>query len=311
MILNNIEILQNLLDDRDLDALKHLNSENTKERKQNKKQNYSSVLMVSAHNIKHLNKIDELKADAIILNLEDGVSTILKPFALELSAYFLSKIKESDKKLIVRVNALDEGGFEEIKYLNAFKPDAIRVPKIRDANEVKQILASLDESIELHLSIETAEAWLNLKELAYPRVKAYYLGVLDLMADLKINQSLFTLESDISGYILSHFLLTCRALRIKAISFVFQEYKNEELFVKWLEKERLMGYETKGCLSPSQVLHVNKMFSRDDEDVNRAKEIIRLFEENRAKGITGFSHDEYGFIDEPIYKNALNTIKEG
>jgi len=92
---------------RDLEALSKLAVPTTRE--QNKKENYTSVLMLSCHNIKHLIKIPELDADCIMLNLEDGVSAEDKPFALVLCAIFLTQYKQIDKKLVVRVNALEEG----------------------------------------------------------------------------------------------------------------------------------------------------------------------------------------------------------
>ena len=86
---------------------------------------------------------------------------------------------------------LDEGGDQEIAYLNAFMPDGIRIPKIRSVEDVQRALELIDENIEVHLSIETKEAWLHLDQLAIsPRIKAYYLGVLDLFADLGLSQSL-------------------------------------------------------------------------------------------------------------------------
>ena len=175
----------------------------------NKKNNFKSVLMLSCNNIKHLCKIESLEAQCIMLNLEDGVSKEDKPFALVLAAIFISQIKKSDKKLVVRVNALDEGGYDEITYLNQFKPDAIRVPKIQNQDEVKNILALLNEEIDLHLSIETAQAWHNLSSLAVnKRVSVFYLGILDLFADMGLAQSLIDLQNPTIKYILSHFLIT-------------------------------------------------------------------------------------------------------
>jgi citrate lyase subunit beta/citryl-CoA lyase len=110
-----------------------------------------------------------------MLNLEDGVSKEDKPFALVLCAIFLTQLKKIDKKIVVRVNALDEGGYDEIVYLNQFMPDAIRVPKIRNKKEVKSIVALLHDDIELHLSIETADAWHNLASLSYgKKVTTFY-----------------------------------------------------------------------------------------------------------------------------------------
>ena len=276
----------------------------------NKKENYSSVLMLSSHNLKHLLKIPSLEADCIILNLEDGVSKEQKPFALALCALFLSHYRECDKKLVVRVNALDEGGYDEITYLNQFKPDAIRVPKIRTAKEVENILHLLDAEIELHLSIETCEAWANLGSLKVDkRVKTFYLGILDLFADMHLSQSQIKRDNPTLLYILSHFLVTCKALHVKPVSFVYQDFKNLDDFRLWLELEKSMGFDAKGCISPSQVTLVNENFKDEAAEIERAKIIVKLFEMNQELGISGFVDEEYGFIDEPIYKGALTLLK--
>ena len=292
---------------RDLEALDKLAIPTFREI--NKKNSFKSVLMLSANNIKHLSKIESLDADCIMLNLEDGVSKEEKPFALVLSAIFLTQLKKCDKKLIVRVNALDEGGYEEITYLNQFMPDAIRVPKIRNKEEVKSVLALLNDGIDLHLSIETADAWHNLSSLAInQRVTTFYLGILDLFADMKLSQALINIENPTITYMLSHFLITSKAMGVKPVSFVFQEFKDEDTFTKWLDLERSMGYDAKGCISPNQVKLVNAMFVDKEAEINRAKVIIKLFEMHREEGITGFVDEEYGFIDEPIYKGALALL---
>ena len=292
---------------RDLEALDALAKPTYRE--QNKQQNFTAPLMLSANNIKHLQKIESLKCDAVILNLEDGVSREEKPFALVLAAIFLSRLKKCNKKLIVRVNALNEGGYEEITYLNQFMPDAIRVPKIRNEKEVRDILHLLNEEIELHLSIETAEAWHKLSSLVVNRrVTAFYLGILDLFADMGLPQSLINLENPTIHYMLSHFLVTSRAMGVKPVSFVFQEYQDLKTFQKWLDLEQSMGYDAKGCISPKQVTLVRKAFVNKEEEIKRARVIVKLFEMHRDEGITGFSDEEYGFIDEPIYKGALKLL---
>jgi len=276
----------------------------------NKSKTFKSALMLSCNNIKHLQKIESLESDCIILNLEDGVSPEEKPYALVLCAIYLSKLQKSDKKLVVRVNALNEGGYEEITYLNQFMPDAIRVPKINNKNEVSSVLALLNEKIELHLSIETASAWHNLSTLGLnKRVTTFYLGILDLFADMRLSQALIKIDNPTMHYMLSHFLITSKAMGIKPVSFVFQEYKNLILFGEWIELERSMGYDAKGCISPKQVELVNEVFQDKEEEIRRAKIIIKLFEMHREEGITGFSDEEYGFIDEPIYKGAIKTIE--
>ena len=293
---------------RDLEALDKLAVPSYREL--NKRNDFRSVLMLSSNNIKHLSKIESLDAECIMFNLEDGVSKEDKPFALVLCAIFISQIKKSDKKLVVRVNALDEGGYEEITYLNQFMPDAIRVPKIRNREEVLNVLALLKDEIELHLSIETADAWHNLSSLAVNRrVSTFYLGILDLFADMKLSQSLINIQNPTMKYMLSHFLITTKSMGVKPVSFVFQEFKEELTFKHWLELEKSMGYDSKGCISPKQVQLVNEMFVDEEAQIKRAQVIVKLFEMHEEQGITGFVDDEYGFIDEPIYKGALALLE--
>ncbi|WP_151900377.1 HpcH/HpaI aldolase/citrate lyase family protein [Sulfurimonas hydrogeniphila] len=275
----------------------------------NKKNSFKSVLMLSCHNIKHLSKIESLEAECIMLNLEDGVSKEDKPFALALAAVFLSQLKKSDKKLVVRVNALDKGGYDEIAYLNQFMPDAVRVPKIKNKEEVKNVLALLHDDIDLHLSIETAQAWHNLSSLKInKRVGVFYLGILDLFADMGLSQSLINLQNPTVKYMLAHFLVTARAMKVKPVSFVFQEFEDLKTFEQWLLLEKEMGYDAKACISPGQVKLVHKIFVDTEEELKRAKIIVKLFEMHRDEGITGFVDEEYGFIDEPIYKGALKLL---
>ena len=280
-------------------------------RKINKSSSYRSVLMLSCNNIKHLSKIETLPAECIMLNLEDGVSKEEKPFALVLCAIFLSRLQKCDKKLVVRVNSLDSTGYDEIAYLNQYMPDAIRVPKIRTPKEVESVLALLHDEVELHLSIETNEAWLNLAQLKRDKkVKAFYLGVLDLFADMGLSQHLIQKENPTLLHMLPHFLLTSKAMGVKPVSFVYQEYKDLDGFREWLKLEKQMGFDAKGCITPAQAELINEIFEYDKKEVERAKEIVRLFEQQRSIGITGFTHEEYGFIDEPIYKGALALLKK-
>ncbi len=292
---------------RDLKALDKLAKPTFREL--NRGQKFKSVLMLSANNIKHLKKIASLEAECIMLNLEDGVSKEEKPFALVLAAIFLTRHKKCNKKLVVRVNALDAGGYDEIAYLNQFMPDAIRVPKIKNAKEVHNVLQLLHDDIELHLSIETAEAWNNLATLAVNgRVSAFYLGILDLFADMGLPQALINLNNPTMHYMLAHFLITTKAAKVKPVSFVFQEYKDIESFKAWLAVEKEMGYDAKGCIAPNQVPFVNEIFVNKEEEIKRAKIIVKLFEMHQEEGITGFVDEEYGFIDEPIYKGALKLL---
>jgi len=122
-----------------------------------------------------------------------------------------------------------------------------------------------------------------------------------------ISHSIITQDNPTINYILSKFLIDSLTNGFYPISFVYQDYQNLEEFEKWCIKERDMGFGAKACISPKQVEITNKIFGFCDE-VEKSKEIIQLFLDNQKNSISGFVNEKYGFIDEPIYKNALNII---
>jgi citrate lyase subunit beta/citryl-CoA lyase len=268
-----------------------------------------SALMVSAHRVKHLNKLDELTADLAVINLEDGVAPEEKPKARALAALFVAAAREANTQLVVRVNPLGEGGEEDIELINRVAPDAVRIPKVRTPREVERICSLVDPAIPIHLSIETGEALKNLTELRVePRVDTVYLGILDLSADLGLPQSFITPDNPTAHYLLSRFLVDARIAGFHPVSFVFQEYKDLATFEQWCRLEKRMGFSSKGCISPGQVEVANRVFAPDPQEIERAEAIVRCFEAEAAKGSTGFVHDQYGFIDEPIYRGALALL---
>ena len=271
-----------------------------------------SYLMVAGDKEKHLDKLGVLKCDCAMINLEDGVYD--KEAARELlkQKFATSLMKFDNLKTIVRVNALDECGVEDIKIINRLKPDAIRVPKIRTIDDVLKAIDLIDNDIEVHLSIETKEAFDNLPKLKVDkRITTVYLGILDMFESLGLPQSLLTINNPTVEYILSKFLIDSKTAGFYPVSFTYQDYKNIQEFTAWCKKVKSMGYTAKAVISPAQVDIVNEVFGYDEEVIKKAKYIKEAFEDQRDNhGCTGFADEKYGFIDEPIYKDALLVLKQ-
>jgi citrate lyase subunit beta/citryl-CoA lyase len=273
-----------------------------------------SNMMLNPLKLAHLNSMDELEADMITLNLEDAIAPSRKKEALHNIALFLSHMEHSNSFIIVRVNPLDEGGAEEIAFLNDFGFDAVRVAKVKSQTEVAQALALLSQDKELHISLETKEAFQNLSTLGIDkRLTTANLGILDLLTSLGLAQSLVKQNNPSIDYILSKFLVDAKTAGIHPISFMFQEYHDTETFKSWCKHEKMMGFESKACMGPKQVSIAHEVFGINKYEIERATHIKATFEANAAKAINGFMDDTYGFIDEPIYRDSLlilNNIKE-
>jgi citrate lyase subunit beta/citryl-CoA lyase len=270
-----------------------------------------SNMMLNPLNLKHLNRIDESPADMITLNLEDAIAPSRKQEALENIQFFLSHLQKNHSQIIVRINALDEGGLEELKRLYDTPIDAIRIPKIKNATQIAQALAHLPKDRELHISLETKEAFENLRSLRIDeRLTTANLGILDLLNSLGLPQSLITLDNPTIEYILSKFLIDAHTAGIHPISFMFQAYEDTDTFEAWCHKEKKMGFTSKACMGPKQTLIANEIFGISNEAQTRARYIKEQFELHQAQAIHGFMDPKYGlFIDEPIYRDALLTLQ--
>ncbi|MEA2017412.1 MAG: aldolase/citrate lyase family protein [Campylobacterota bacterium] len=261
-----------------------------------------SYLMVAGDKQKHLDKLDTLKTDFATVNLEDAVYD--KDFARDLVVKNLQNRRNNN--IIIRVNSLDSCGKKDIEAINKVKPYAIRIPKVKSIDEIKLALKLIDDDIKLHLTIETKEA-LNLLTTFKidDRITTVFLGILDLLESMQLPQNLLQLDNPTIDYILSKFLIDSKLAGFSPVSFIYQDYKDLDTFRLWCLKEKKMGFTAKGCTSPSQVKIVNEIFNPNQNEIEKANYIKMIFENQKEKGNTGFSDEKYGFIDEPIYKDAL------
>jgi citrate lyase subunit beta/citryl-CoA lyase len=270
---------------------------------------HRSNMMLNPLNLKHLNRLDSLDADAVTLNLEDAIAPSKKEEALINIAYFLSHLKRTKSEIIIRVNPLDCGGLEEIEFLKDFCFNAIRISKVKSQEEIEKVLKILPKEKKVHISLESKEAFRDLSFwMLDSRFERANLGVLDLLADLDLPQSLLKLNNSTIDYILSKFLIDCKTIGIEPVSFMYQDYKNIDEFREFCLWEKSLGFKSKACMGPAQVKIANEIFAPNIDEIDRAKEIIEAFEANSKEGINGFMHQEYGFIDEPIYKDAQNVL---
>ena len=297
MIFENLKELEEIVKNNDFKKAKNLIKPNKKTKLPTTKKR--SALMVSGHQVKHLNKIDKIPADIIILNLEDGVPKEKKEIAKYMIAVFLSNYQNPNKELIIRVNPLDEGGKEEIKFFEKFNINGFRIPKVNSLEIIDN--ASFLTDKDLHISVETKEIFINLKEFKHPKIKAFYIGIYDLLNELNISHSIIKLDNPFIHKILSDFSLYSNYHNIHPIGFVYQQYKDLKGFSKWCLLQKDLGIKGVGCITPTQVDIANKIFS---EDLELAKTIVKRFESIGPFTIDGL------YVDEPIYKNYLMLLKK-
>src|SRR5215469_8293097 len=87
-----------------------------------------------------LRKALQLKADALVLDLEDSVTPDNKASARATITEWLKNVDFAGRERLVRINALDsEWGLADVEATMGGRPDGYLVPKADDADELRKL----------------------------------------------------------------------------------------------------------------------------------------------------------------------------
>jgi citrate lyase subunit beta/citryl-CoA lyase len=102
--------------------------------------------------------------------------------------------------------------------------------------------------------------------------------------------------------------VAARAAGCIAIDCPFVDFKNIEAFEKSTREGRQMGYEGRMLIHPTQIEPSNRIYSPGPEDVEWAKGVVKVFEEEGiAKGMAAVSY-KGKMVDTPVYDNARTIL---
>ncbi len=151
-----------------------------------------SVLYMPSSNAKALEKAKTLPVDAIIFDLEDAVAPDAKPAAREAAAAAARSGDYGRRELTIRVNGIGtEWHDADLAAAAQAGPDAIVVPKVNSAAEVRSLVdamgaAGAPDRTTLWAMIETPQAVLHAADIAAAsdRLTCLVLGTNDLVKEL-------------------------------------------------------------------------------------------------------------------------------
>jgi citrate lyase subunit beta / citryl-CoA lyase len=256
-----------------------------------------SVLYMPGSNSRALEKARELPADGLILDLEDAVAPEAKAQARDNIVAAL-KTGFGDREVMVRINGLDTRWW--VDDLNTVlsaprKPDAIRVPKISDPDQLEDLAARFvdlhtDPHVRVWAMMETPLAMLNAQRIAAAaldsetRLSGFVMGTNDLAKDTRARL--------IPGRApMLPWLMTCvaaaRAYGLGILDGVYNDLGNAEGFVEECKQARDLGFDGKTLIHPRQIEPCNEVFSPSADEVAIARKMIAAFElpENANKGV--------------------------
>ena len=276
-----------------------------------------SFLFAPGNHPRKVEKVFQVGADVVILDLEDAVAIAEKPAT---RATIVEALRKPHRGLgYVRVNSLDtEFAWGDFAAVIGAWVDGIMLPKVETADQLQTadwIMAQLERehgleigSIDLLPIIETGLGLHNIETItmAGTRMRRVSFGAGDFTRDMNLVWT--GLEQELA-YARSRIVLASRAAGIEApIDTVFIDLKDREHLEISTQKALEFGFQGKLCIHPDQVGLVNDVFTPDEAEVTRAEKIIAAFKEAEASGSASIQVDGY-FVDYPIVEKARRVLE--
>lgn len=279
-----------------------------------------SLMFVPAHNEKLMISAAKSDADVLLLDIEDSVRLESnKKIAREQVISFVNKGAFRKHLVFPRVNDRESGQLlKDLLELTIDGVDGFMYPKSYTGQDVYFIDKLLDTieyekgflqgKFKLIPLIETTAAVLNAQEIcnASKRVIAIAFGSEDFITDLegihdKNHESLFTARAMIA--------MAARANKVTPIDTVHINVHDMDDLELNLKVAKNLGFEGMLVLNPKELPLVHQYYSPSYEEVDAAKEMLRLAEEakNEGKGVALMNGK---FIGPPMVITAKKILKK-
>ena len=250
---------------------------------------YRSVLYIPGGRVRALEKARAMPIDAIIFDLEDAVAPEAKISARQVLTKQLAEGGFGKRSQIVRINGLDTPwGTADIAAISAVRPEAILLPKVDNANMIKDLcteLAKYDgfEATKIWAMMETPRGILNAAEIAdAPGVVGMVIGTNDLAKDLN---SRFDPARGPMLASLGLCVLAAKAAGIVVVDGVYNAFTDNDGLQCEARQGRDMGFDGKTLIHPAQVAIVNATFAPSPEEIELAKRQIEAFKMAAEQGL--------------------------
>ncbi len=252
--------------------------------------------------------------DGLILDLEDAVAPDKKHEARFLVRNALRSLDFMGTERMVRINQVPLG-LQDLDFVVPHGVNLILLPKCESAEQVHQVNERIEtllkgcgqqRAIWIMPIVESALGVVRAFEIASsaPNVVAMAIGLEDYTADLGTRRSPDGRES---FYARSAVVNACRAAGIQPIDSVFSDVSDMEALRRNVLESKALGFDGMGCIHPRQVAVIHETFAPEKAEIDKAKKIVRAFEDARSRGL-GVVAIGSKMIDAPVVKRALRTI---
>ncbi len=260
-----------------------------------------SLLYVPADKPRALEKARTLDADGIILDLEDAVAPDAKLAARQAACAIIESLRP--REVIVRINALSTPwGNDDLAAVKQARPDAIALPKVRDAEEAIAARAATG-GIPVWAMIESPRAVLNVGEIAGAGVAALILGSNDLLKDMGARH--MPGRANLAAA-MSLCVMAGRAAGIAVLDGVHNDLQDADGFLAACHQARDFGFDGKTLIHPGQIAPCNAAFTPSPEEIAAAKRVVETFAANPGAGVIALDGRMIERLDVQIAERILS-----
>lgn len=280
-----------------------------------------SWLFVPGDSERKLAKIDDCRADVVVLDLEDAVALGRKARARELAIEVLRKPRGANQpSLWVRVNPMSSDFIDaDLEAVVPAGPDGIVLPKpdgIGDVEILDRKLSELElatgrgpEAIPVvAIATETALGVANLAGYRDhpPRLMALAWGAEDLAAELGA-----TGNRDANGgfrllfqHVRAQVRLAAAAAGLPALDTIHANYRDDTGLAAYANAARADGFTGMLAIHPAQVPVINQAFTPTADEIAEARRIVAAFEAD-----TGVVALDGRMLDRPHLAQAQRILE--
>ena len=290
-----------------------------------------SCLSVPASSPKMLSKAPGLPADQVFMDLEDSVAPLEKEAARPNVVQALTEQDWGDKTVVVRINAIDtrwayRDVIEIVEQAGAHV-HCVMIPKVQSADEVLFVdhllrmveeSAGLEHTIGIEAQIENGTGLTNIDEIATAsdRLETLIFGPGDMaaalnMPSLTVGEQVEDYPGDHWHWVLMRILVAARHAGVQAIDGPYAKIRDTEGYRKVARLSRILGFDGKWVLHPGQVDIANEVFRPNQEEYERAEDILEAYRQATEVDRMGAVMLGDEMIDEASRKMAEVTAKRG
>lgn len=246
-----------------------------------------SALYMPAANARAIEKARDLPCDVVILDLEDAVAPDAKDLARDQAARAVQAGGFGGREVVIRVNGLDTPwGLEDLAAAINARPDAILVPKVSSAHDVRAYGAAEAGGVPLWAMVETCASLFALSEIAGAGagLAALVIGTNDLAKEMRCR---LTVERAALAGPLSLAVAAARAHGLVILDGVFNGIDDDQSLARQCEQGAEFGFDGKTLIHPRQIEAANRAFTPAADEVEWSRTIVAAFDspENAAKGV--------------------------